>query len=249
MHCLSKRHTYTVHQALIKIYNLIIILTLKWFSAEGDYMWYSKEFIYFHYTIIQVVTSNQWTHSCNNLSLTDSDLLYNDVVVNLLPQGKVLNIDWSYKGGGFPSGYEKSGTFELLFLRITWNHIKHIPTCTTSTISEKHTSTETLDTCTSSIFRILFQRRKTRFSLVFHWYSREESLHSFEEVTDISKTSIKLKTIIIIIIIIINDGSSIYFIVCNHVPINGNILICQFNHKIISHQNKKWNKLFTWHEH
>ena len=115
MHCLSKRHTYTVCpktcQALIKMYYLIIIL----WPWNSDYMWFNKEFIYFHYTIIQVVTSNQWTHSCNNLSLTDTDLLHDDVVVNSFPQGKILNIHLSSKGGGSPLTMKKMGPLNFCF--------------------------------------------------------------------------------------------------------------------------------------
>ena len=132
-------------------------------------MWCSKKFIHFHYTIIQVVTSNYWTHSCNNsyLSLTDTDLLHNDVVVNSLPRGKILNIDGSSKGGGPPPLlWKKWDLWNFVFKNYLKSRHTH-PACTTSTISEKHTSIETLDTCTSSIFWILFQTRKTCFSLVF----------------------------------------------------------------------------------
>jgi len=92
------------------------IMTFKRFTVEGDYMWCSKELINFHYTIIQVVTSNYWTHSCNNLSLTDTDLLHNDVVVNSLPRGKILNIDGSSKGGGPPHPtMKKMGPLNFFF--------------------------------------------------------------------------------------------------------------------------------------
>ena len=91
------------------------ITTFKRFTVEGAYMWCSKEFINFHYTIIQLVISNYWTHSCNNLSLTDTDLLHNDVVPNSLPQGKILNIDGSSKGGGPPPTMEKIGPLNFCF--------------------------------------------------------------------------------------------------------------------------------------
>lgn len=90
------------------------IMTFKRFTVEGDYMWCSKEFINFHYTIIQVVTSNYWTHSCDTLSLTDTDLLHNDVVVNSLPPGKILNSG----GGSPPPTMKKNGAYELLFLEL-----------------------------------------------------------------------------------------------------------------------------------
>ena len=154
-------------------------MILKRFAVEGDYMWCSKEFIYFHYTIIQVVTSNHWTHSCNILSLTDTDLLHNDVVENSFPQGKILNIDWSSQGGVSLLTMEKSGTFKLLFLRINWNHIKHIQHAQLAPFPKstlQQNIFNLLDTCTFSIFRILFRASKTRFSIAFYWHSREDSL-------------------------------------------------------------------------